>query len=102
MPVASRPMATTSSISWCRSLRQRRIGRRRAFDDQCVGRLHEKEGRLGIGIVAHLARVLGVVATDAEDAADGKIAGPLDRHEGDERRKHEIGHGNPRLQRAAT
>ena len=34
--------------------------------------LHEEERRLAVRVVAHLARVLGVVAADAVDAVDGK------------------------------
>src|SRR3990172_7632279 len=34
-----------------------------------VGRFHEKKRRLAVWIVAHLARMVGVVASDAVDAA---------------------------------
>src|SRR3712207_7092134 len=46
-----------------------------------VRRLHEKERLLPVRVVAHLARVLGVVAADAVDAADGEQARlARDRH----------------------
>ena len=47
------------------------------------GGLHEEEGRLAIGVVAHLDRVIGVVATDAEHARhreDGVGAVDRQRH----------------------
>jgi hypothetical protein len=44
------------------------------------GRLHEEEGRLAVGVVAHLDRVLGVVASDAEDPEHREHGvGPIDR-----------------------
>ena len=47
------------------------IDRRAALHDR-VGRLHEEKWRLAIRVVAHLARVFGVVAANAENAADWK------------------------------
>ena len=47
------------------------IDRRAALHDR-VGRLHEEKWRLAIRVVAHLARVLGIVAADAKNAADRK------------------------------
>jgi hypothetical protein len=38
--------------------------------DDCIGRLGEKEGRFAVRIEAHFARVFGVVATNAEYAAN--------------------------------
>ena len=47
-----------------------RIGNGRVIGHDRIRRLHEKKRRLAVGVVAHLARVLGVVATDAIDAPD--------------------------------
>jgi hypothetical protein len=71
----------------------RRVGHVGAVDQQGVGRFHEEERRLAIRIAAHFARVLGVVAADAEDAADGEgpTAGDGDCGDGG-RGDHEIGH----------
>jgi hypothetical protein len=66
-------------------LRRRRIrdlpdGGRDDGDD-CIRRLREKERRLLRRVAAHLLRVLGVVAADAEDVADGEArVGAVDRH----------------------
>ena len=46
-----------------------RIGHVGAAGQHGIGRLGEEERLLAIGIATHLAGVLGVVATDAEDAA---------------------------------
>ena len=44
------------------------------------GGLHEEERRLAVGVVAHLDRVLGVVAPDAEDPQHGEDGvGAVDR-----------------------
>ncbi len=59
---------------------RRRVGHVGAARHQCVGRLGEEERRLARGIAAHLADVVGVVAADAEDAADGKQSPALDRN----------------------
>ena len=53
------------------------IGRGREWNPASVrhdggGGLHEEEGRLAVRVVAHLDRVLGIVAPDAEDTPDGK------------------------------
>ena len=47
-----------------------RIRNGRAVGHNRIGRLHEEKRRLAIRIMAHLARVFGVVAADAIDAAD--------------------------------
>ena len=46
----------------------RRIGNGRAAVDHGIGRFHEEERRLAIGILAHLAGMGGIIATHAEDA----------------------------------
>ena len=75
-------------------LGHRRIGHVGPAGDQRVGGLGEEEGQLAIGIGAHLARVLGIVAADAEDAANRERAAPLHRH-GDDlgRLDHVVRHG---------
>ncbi len=40
-----------------------------------IGRFHEEEGRLAIGILTHFARVGSVVASDAEHPTAGKALG---------------------------
>ena len=45
-----------------------RAYRRRSITSASAG-FDEEERRLGVGVVPHLARVLGIVAADAEDAA---------------------------------
>src|SRR6266852_759814 len=51
-------------------LRERRVGDVAALRHDRVGRLGEEEGRLAVGVAAHLAGVLGVVASHAVDAPD--------------------------------
>src|SRR5438045_3219375 len=49
-------------------LRADGIGDRRAALHDGIRRLHEEERRLAIRVVAHLARMLGVIAADAVNA----------------------------------
>ncbi len=64
-----------------------------AADHDGVGRLAEEEGRLAVRIVAHLARMGGIVAADTEDAAHRKqVGGPMDRNADDGRRLDDITH----------
>ena len=58
----------------------RRIRHIRVVQQQRVGRLHEEERRLPVRIAAHFPRVLGVVAADAKDTADGKGAAARNRN----------------------
>ena len=51
------------------------IGDGGAVVDNGVGGFEEKEGWLAVGVLAHLTGVGGVVASDAEDAADGEAIG---------------------------
>ena len=53
-----------------------------ANTDDGVAGLGEEERRLAIGIVSHLAGVVGVVAADAEDAADREEAAAANGHDG--------------------
>ncbi|MNC85130.1 hypothetical protein D3C83_07100 [compost metagenome] len=53
-----------------------------------VRRLHEKERRLALGVMPHLARVLGVVAADAIDAPHREFLVALRYRQG--RRRPEI------------
>lgn len=72
----------------------RRIGHRSGGRNHGVGRLHEKERRFASRIVAHFARVRGIVAADTEHAPNGKAC----RTSGDRdrrlrwRRKNELRH----------
>ena len=70
---ASRPSATTSSTSWCRSCVPRRIGHDAVDDDRIGGLAGRTPGcrvrRRGGDGRAHFARVVGEVAADAVDAA---------------------------------
>lgn len=59
-----------------------RIGNDGPVGDDGVGRLHEEEGRLTVGIGPHLARMGGIVAADAVDAAHRKR---IAAHDGDGR-----------------
>ena len=71
-----------------------RVGEGAAARDQSVGGLHEEERRLAVGVVAHLAGVLGVVAADAEDAVHREqIARVADRQRDDRRRRDDVGQG---------
>ncbi len=61
---------------------------------EVVGVLLEEEGRLPVGVVAHLDRVSGVVPADAVDAADGKRLAAAHGQRGDRGRvDHVVGHG---------
>ena len=53
-------------------LRAHRIRHGRAVLHDGIRRLHEEERRLAVGVVPHLARVLGVVAAHAVDAPHRK------------------------------
>ena len=73
--------------------RHARVGHVGIVDDEGVGRFGEEEGQFAIRVGAHFAGVFGVVAPDAEDAADreGAAAGGLcDRDGGDERRGDDV------------
>ena len=72
----------------------RRIGHVGVVQQQGIGRFHEEERRFPVRIAAHLPRMFGVVAPDAENPADGECAtaGDRDGHNGG-RRDDEIGHG---------
>ena len=52
----------------------RRVGHVGVVQQQRIGRLHEEERRLAVGVAAHLAGMFGVVASDTKDAPDGKTA----------------------------
>jgi len=70
---------------------------RAAFDNR-VGGLRKEEGLLAIGVRAHLARMIGIVLADAENAPHGKApcrAGNRDRGHLDLRQIHYF----PRLNR---
>ena len=45
-----------------------RIGHRLPIIDHGIGRLGEEKGRVTVRILAHFARVCGIVPADAEDA----------------------------------
>src|SRR5580658_1871403 len=73
-----------------------RIGDGAAAGDDGVGRLHEEERRLAVGVMAHLARMLGIVPADAIDAMDGKALATNHRNGGDGWRRDRVGHQNSR------
>jgi len=63
-----------------------------------VGRLGEEERRLAVGVAAHLAGVLGVVASDAENAAHREAAAAGDGNRGNRGGSENIvGHGTALL-----
>jgi hypothetical protein len=72
-----------------------REGERPATRHNSDGGLHEKERRLPVRVVAHLDRVLGVIATDAEHAQDGE-----DRVRAVDRQRHRRGGGYGVLHRS--
>jgi hypothetical protein len=62
--------------------RQRRVGEVLAVGQKVVGVLLEKERRLAARVMAHLDRVVGIVAADAIDPADRKpLGGAFDGQE---------------------
>ena len=54
-----------------------RIGKRSSPRDDRRGRLGEEERLVSFRIAAHLNRMVGIVAPDAEDAAHGEEPGPV-------------------------
>ena len=73
--------------------RLRRIGNRRAAIDDGIGGLHEEEGRLAIGVLAHLARMGRIIAPDAENAPDREAVGaPGDRDGSLRRGRQDVAH----------
>ncbi len=90
-------------------LRRQRVGdradRRRDHRHHGVRRLGEEERRLLGRVAAHLLRVLGVVAADAVDVADGEARGAAgDRHARDVPRGEDGVHGGwlPRVGHSAS
>ena len=74
-----------------------RVGHVHPARQHRISRFGEKERRLAVRIMPHLARMGGVVAANAEDAPHGKRAAPGDGHGSDSGRgDHIIGHnGGP-------
>ena len=74
-------------------LRQRRVGHIGAARHHGIRGLGKEERRLTLGVMAHLAGMLGIVAANAIDAAHRELSASLDRHDdGGRRGKNEIGH----------
>src|SRR5205085_11806672 len=74
----------------------RRVVHLAAAGDQREFALQEEKRRL-TAVAAHLLLVLGVVSTDAEDAAHGKLlVRPRDRQGGRRPQGNDVGHRLPR------
>src|SRR5262249_47433742 len=68
-----------------------RIGKQAAARDKIVGIFLKEERRLAIGIVTHLDRVVGIVASDAINAMDREmLIGALDRKTWPRQRRKDV------------